>query len=209
MIYDPLNSLLFPSLIQVVVFLFLYFQSPDFTSDCQNNRNDGEIKLSSTSLPVSPRLFPVPELLSNFTCGVSAHCWMPTHVARMRLTCAVCDSHALSSSVTSCDSWLKGRSSIPVVPDQPGETLEMHRDRGNRTWWHPPSHPCHSRPPALSTPLLYSLVVSLQPPRWLQSAALQSYSLFIFWVFICLKSYSLNLCNAEVDMLNDILWKDN
>lgn len=59
MIYDPLNSLIFFSLIQVVVFLFLHFHSPVLTRDRQDNRNYGEIKFSTTSFPVGPRL-PVP-----------------------------------------------------------------------------------------------------------------------------------------------------
>jgi len=66
---------------------------------------------------------------------------MPTHVADVRLArtvcVCVCVSYPLSPAVTSCDSWLKVGSSGPVGPDQPGETPEMRRDRGNRTWWHP------------------------------------------------------------------------
>lgn len=161
-------------------------------------------KLNWASLPVSPRLFPVSELLSSFTCGVSAHCWMPTHVARTRLTCTVCDSPALS--VTSRDSWLKGRSSVPVVPDQPGETLEMQRQ--GESYLVTPTLPSLSQP-ASRTVYSSPLQPRCQPPTSSLLQSLQSYSLFIFWVFICLKSYSLNLYNAEVDMLNNILWKDN
>lgn len=118
MIYDPLNSLLFFSLIQVVVFLFLHFHSPVLNTDRQDNRNYREIKFSTTSLPAG-----------------SAHRWMEGHVAIM------CPGRgSLSSPLTSCDSWLKVGSSSPVVPDQPGETLQIHQDGEKRTWWHPPCH---------------------------------------------------------------------
>lgn len=107
---------------------------------------------------------------------------MPTHVADVCLACTVCDSHTLSSVVTSCDSWLKVGSSGPVGPDQPGETLEIHRDRGNRTWWHPPCHPLSQ--PASRT--VYCL--SLQPPVSLQPSlaaihANPKFSQFIFTSF--------------------------
>lgn len=59
MIYDPLNSLIFFPLIQVVVFLFLHFHSPALTRDRQDNRNYREIKFSTTSFPVGPHQ-PVP-----------------------------------------------------------------------------------------------------------------------------------------------------
>lgn len=55
MIYDPLNSLIFSPLIQVVVFLFLHFHSPVLTRDRQDNRNYREIKFSTTSFPVGPQ----------------------------------------------------------------------------------------------------------------------------------------------------------
>lgn len=160
MIYDPLNSLIFSPLIQVVVFLFLHFHSPVLTRDRQDNRNYREIKFSTTSFPVGPHQ-PVPRLVSNFSCSMGAHYWVPTHVADVCLGCTVCDLHTLSCAVTSCDSWLKVGSSGPVVPDQPGETLEIHPDRGNRTWWHPPCHPLSQ-----STPLYHLLpfcAASCQP----------------------------------------------
>lgn len=173
MIYDPLNSLIFFSLIQVVVFLFLHFHSPVLTRDRQDNRNYGEIKFCTTSFPVGPRQ-PVPGLqptgwCQKFSCSTSARYWMPTHVPVVCLACTVCDSHTLSSAATSCDSWLKVGSSGPVVPDQPGETLEIHRDRGNRTWWHPPCHPLSQ--PASCTVSCLSLnpPVRVRPPHWLQS----------------------------------------
>lgn len=70
MIYDPLNSLIFFSLIQVVVFLVLHFHSPVLTRDRQDNRNYREIKFSTTSFPVGPRQ-PVPGLKA--TGGVKLH----------------------------------------------------------------------------------------------------------------------------------------
>lgn len=86
MIYDPLNSLIFFPLIQVVVFLFLHFHSPVLTRDRQDNRNYREIKFNATSFPVGPRE-PVPGLNMGGvkTCMHSASVfgcvWMPTHEA--------------------------------------------------------------------------------------------------------------------------------
>lgn len=77
MIYDPLNSLIFFSLIQVVVFLFLHFRSPVLTRDRQDNRNYREIKFSSTSFLACSRAE------TNGWCQTShaARYWTPTHVA--------------------------------------------------------------------------------------------------------------------------------
>lgn len=135
------------------MFLFLHFHSPVLTRDHQDNRNYREIKFSTTSFPACS------QAETNGWCR-TLHAAEATACRRTTPTCVrdctVCGSHTLSPALTSCDSWLKVGSSGPVVPDQPGETLEIHRDRGNRTWWHPPCHP-------LSQPAPPVLPFSCQP----------------------------------------------
>lgn len=98
----------------------------------------------------------------------------------MCLACTECDSHTLSSAVTSCDSWLKVGSSGPVVPDQPGETLEIHGDRGKRTWWHPPCHPLSHTASCTVDCLSQQPPVSPRPLHWLQSTPIPVCSLLVF-----------------------------
>lgn len=161
MIYDPLNSLNFFSLIQVVVFLFLHFRSPVLTRDRQDNRNYREIKFSTTSFPACF------QAETNGWCQTSNTAQAHAAAHRRMLpacvrACTVCGPpYFLSSALTSCDSWLKVGSSGPVVPDQPGETLEIRWDRGNRTWWHPPCHPLSQPDPC--TAFLHSLLSACGP----------------------------------------------
>lgn len=73
MIYDPVNSLIFFSLIQVVVFLFLHFHSPVLAHDHQDNRNYIEIKFIITSFPAC--------------CQVEANGWCRTSHAAAATEC--------------------------------------------------------------------------------------------------------------------------
>lgn len=146
MIYDPVNSLIFFSLIQVVVFLFLHFHSPGLAHDHQDNRNYREIKFIITSFPAC--------------CQVETNGWCWTsHAAAAATECR----RTVPTCVRACTSVR-----LPYFvfcADLVWQLTEGWEQRSCRPWsarrnsWDAPRQgepylvtptlpsPCHSRPP--------------------------------------------------------------